>query len=396
MKNFNSYLPRVLTILAPSIILRALAMDILLPCVPTIAEEFAVSFSKSQWILSVYFISAGLGQLFVGPLADEYGRRKVLIASTILILFSSFGCALSVNIWWLILMRSLQGFGACGTTIVSMAIIRDLYSEPKLSKVYSYVNAIIGLAPLLAPILGGILLVQVGWRSTFYFVVLFSILAVVVDWLYVSETNPKLSKNKDSIDIPIIKSYLKLLKDPEYLYYCCCNVMGMSTMFMFFSMSSILLIRILKIDPQTFGYYFASVSIMYVIGTILSPQVQTKFKANGTILIGSILMLISGIIMYTIDYLHGLSALGVVVPNMLATFGVGLLFGPCMGGVVKNYQHIAGIASAAYGAIFLTGSSLIIAAIMHFEITDARLMAISLTVMGLLSIFAIRQIQKNY
>ncbi len=223
--------------------------------------------------------------------------------------------------------------------------------------------------------------------------VVFSILAVLVTYLCVPETNAQLQGRKTSIDLPIVKSYLALLKDREYLLYCCCNVMGMSAMFMFFSMSSILLMRILNTEPRIFSYYFAAVSLSYVLGTILSPQFQKKITTNGTILFGSILMCCSGVIMYIIDHLHGLSVLGVVVPNMISTLGVGLLFGPCMGGVMKNYDKIAGIASAAYGAIFLAGSSLIVSAIMQFQITDSSVMALSLIGMGFVSIVAVRRIQ---
>lgn len=397
MKNFNRAVGIVLAILAPSIVLRAVAMDILLPSMPTIAADFGVPFSTSQWILSVYFIGAGLGQLFVGPLSDEYGRRKLLIASTLVIILSSFLCALVTNINTMLLLRFMQGLGTCGTTVVTMAIVRDLYAEPKLSKVYSYLNSIIGASLLISPMIGGILLTTLGtWRSTFYFVGFFSVFAVLVDYFFVPETNPKLLKShQEFVDVPILKSYKTVLTDPEYLLYCCCNIMGMSGVFLFFSMSSILLIKLLGFDPRTFSYYFCSVSVMYLLGTLVSADIQSRVGSKQTIFIGSLCMLVAGTILYWVNNYFGLVFGAVIVCNMLSIFGVGLLFGPCMAGVVKNYKHIAGIASAAYGAIYLGASSLLMAFIMSFEITDAKNMSIALIFMGLISCAAIRQIQKR-
>ncbi len=394
-KNFNRSVALVLTILAPSIILRALAMDILLPCVPNIAQEFAVAFSTSQWVLSVYFIGAGIGQLVAGPLADEYGRRRVLIFSILLIVISSYACAIINNIYLLILLRFLQGLGACGTTVVCMAIIRDLYSDQKLPKIYSYFNSIIAVAPLLGPLVGAMLLNKTGsWRATFYFTTGFSVLAFAIVYFLVPETNPDLSIRKTFVDVPIFKSYRKLLSDRQFLSYCCFDVMGMSSLFMFFSMSAILLIKILGVDPHAFGYYFALCSAMYLLGNILSPSLQIKFGTNGTILLGSVHMLLGGITMLIAHGMLGLTVYGLIIPNIISTFGVGLLFGPSMAGVVKHYKHIAGIASATYGALFLGGSALLVAAIMQLKIVDTSVLGIGLCVMGAINIIVLRSLKR--
>lgn len=376
--------------------MRALGMDILLSCVPSLAEYFHVPFSTTQWLLSIYFFGAGIGQLIVGPLSDEFGRRKILIYSTWLIMFSSFACAQAHNIYLLLLLRFLQGLGACGTTVVSMAIMRDLYPNNLLAKIYSYFNGLIALAPLLGPLLGSVLLVQTGtWRTTFYFMVLFSAVALIVDYVYVKESNPRLTLGKTFVKVPIIKSYITLFKDKEFLSYCSFDIMGMSSLFMFLSMSAIILIKTLGLDPHTYGFYFAASSMMYLLGNILSPRLQNKLKINGTILIGSIIMLLGGASMLLLNHIYGISVLGVVLPNCLATFGVGLLFGPSMAGVVMHYKHIAGIASAAYGALFLCGSSLIVGIVMQIWQADALVLGAGLTVTGAINIFVVRRLQRK-
>lgn len=170
--------------------------------------------------------------------------------------------------------------------------------------------------------------------------------------------------------------------------------MGMSVMFMFFSMSSILLIKILGIPAHTFSFYFAATMVLYLLGTLCSPIVQTRLGVNGTVLAGSILILLAGLILWFTNRLSQLSVWSVVGPNMLSTFGASLLFGPCMAGVVKNYKHIAGLASAAYGALFLGGSALLVGGIMQFHIKDTSIMSNAMISMGFVSILTIRYVQK--
>jgi len=106
---------KILSILSPSILLRAFAMDIFIPCIPSVAAEFNAPFSTAQWLLSIYFIGAGVGQLVLGPLADKFGRRRVILASIVLFIISSLACAVATSINILIFTRLLQGVGACGT-----------------------------------------------------------------------------------------------------------------------------------------------------------------------------------------------------------------------------------------------------------------------------------------
>jgi DHA1 family bicyclomycin/chloramphenicol resistance-like MFS transporter len=387
----------VLLILAPSILLRALAMDISLPCVPAIAQYYQADFSTSQWVLSLFFVGAGVGQLIIGPLADEYGRRPVLLISTILLAITSVLCAMAPSLNILILLRLIQGISAGGTTDVTMAIIRDLYDNKHMPKVYSYLNSIVGLAPLLAPLIGGLLLTYGNsWQLGFYFVAGFSLIAFIINYVLAHETNPRLSATKNFVAIDIIRGYKQILLDKQFLIYTFCAIAAFSCLFMFFSNSAILMIEILGVSPTIFGYYFALNSVSYIIGNLFSPMLQSRVGGNGTILYGSLIIVIGAACMFGIDFLHGLTIFGIVLPNLISTFGIGLIFGPCMAGVMQHYKHIAGMASAAYGALLYGSSSLLVAAIMQYEVIDTKLMAMTMIVMGLASIIAIRRLAQPH
>ncbi len=388
----NRPIALVLLILAPSIILRAFAMDILLPCIPAIAQYFRSEFATSQWVLSLYFLGAGLGQLFIGPLADEYGRRKVLMASTSILVIASGLCIFATSLYWLIFFRFLQGIGASGTTDVTMAMLRDLYDNKTLPKVYSYFNSIVALAPLLAPLLGGLILTQTNsWQVTFYFIMGFSFITLLINYFYVRETNPDISAKKTFFNVDIIKSYKMVFADQKFLSYSFCSIMAFSSLFLFFSTSSILMIEISGMSADIFGYYFALNSVTYIIGNIFSPWLIDRVDINKTVLIGSVAIMIGALSMLLADSLFGLTTLGLMLPNMIATFGIGLILGPCMAGVMRKYKHIAGIASAAYGALLYGSSSLIVAVIMQIEAGDAKILAITMGIMGLANILVLKQ-----
>lgn len=378
---------KTLTILSPSILLRAMGMDVIIACIPYIAHYFDASFTATQLILSVYFFGAGFGQLIFGPLSDKYGRRKILLISTTMICISSLLCAQAPDILALILLRFVQGLGACGTTVVCMAIVRDIYDDQTLPKVYSYLNGIIALAPLLAPLLGGMLLIATNsWRSTFYFMVIFSAIALLLNYFFVAETNPYRDRRAHFNTIDILKNYKKVLLDWHFWSYCWCGLAGMCSLFLFFSMSSILFIEHLKISIDAFGYLFALDSAMFLLANMLSPILQKRIGIHKTILVGSVLIVIGACGMLISESYYGLEAYSLLSTNIIATFGIGLLFGPCMAGVVKNYKHIAGIASALYGAILWGGSGIIVALIMLLKINNTKPLAVPMLVLGLINV----------
>lgn len=380
---------KVLSILSPSILLRALAMDIFLPCLPTVTAQFNAPLGVAQWVLSIYFIGAGVGQLIMGPLTDRFGRRSVIFASIILFALSSIACAMAQSIEMLIFTRLLQGIGACGTTVVTSAVVRDIFEDHHTSRIYSYVNSIISIAPILAPWLGGLLLMTTGsWRSTFYFVTAFSCIALLINYFYLVETNPRFVPGLDLEHHKphnFLHGYRHVLSNAKFLCYNLCAISGFTGLFMFFSSSSILLIEVVGIDPQMFGFYFGVNAMVYLLGTILSPRLQKKFSVETIIVLGSACILSGGILMFSLSWLGGLSIAGLLIPNMLQTLGVGLMFGPCMAGAMRSFKHMAGIASATYGALLYGGSALLVTAIMQLQANSVYPLAITLILFGALS-----------
>lgn len=387
---------KILSILSPSILLRALAMDIFLPCLPTVIAQFDAPLGIAQWVLSIYFIGAGVGQLIIGPLTDSFGRRRVIFASIILFALSSIACAMAQSIEMLIFTRLFQGVGACGTTVVTMAVVRDIFEDHHTPRIYSYVNSVISIAPILAPWLGGVLMMATGsWRATFYFVTAFSFIALMINYFFLIETNPRLVPGLDldhNQRHNFWQGYRKVLSNKNFLSYNLCAISAFTGLFMFFSSSSILLIEVIGINPQQFGIYFGLNSIVYLFGTILSPRIEKRLSVDKVILLGSAFILSGGILMFSISWFIGLSILSLMIPNMIQTLGVGLIFGPCMAGAMRSFKQIAGIASATYGALLYGGSALIVTAIMQLQTSSVYPLAAALILFGSLSLIVSRRL----
>ncbi|NRA47437.1 MAG: MFS transporter [Oligoflexales bacterium] len=149
--DWSQNLSGFILVLAPSVMTLGMAMDIYIPSVPKMPQSLATSSGSIQFTLTVFLLGFGIGQLFMGPLCDRYGRRKVAIFSALTYIMSSLMCALAANVEMLIFARVFQAFGACGTQIVAFAVVKDLLRGRQAVQVINYLKGIMGTAPIVAP-----------------------------------------------------------------------------------------------------------------------------------------------------------------------------------------------------------------------------------------------------
>ena len=163
----------------------SLSIDMYLPALPSIAQELNTTDAAAQFSLASFFIGLGLGQLLHGPLADRYGRKRPLYAGLALYTLASAGCALAPNIETLIVCRFIQAVGGCACFVIARAMARDLFDTSTVARVLSRMTLIMGAAPILAPLVGGQVLMFVGWRWIFWGLTVFgaACFAMSVYWL---------------------------------------------------------------------------------------------------------------------------------------------------------------------------------------------------------------------
>ena len=165
-------------------------IDLYLPAFPVLEREFDVNAAAIQLTLTGTMVGFALGQLIVGPLSDQIGRRLPLIAATALHIAACFGAALAPDLFWLSVARVLQGLGAAAGAVVATAMVRDLFGGYPLVRMLAHLSLVNGLAPILAPVIGSQLLLVVDWRGLFWFLAAFGVLVVVATAVFIRETLP--------------------------------------------------------------------------------------------------------------------------------------------------------------------------------------------------------------
>ncbi|MBT8767971.1 multidrug effflux MFS transporter [Metapseudomonas boanensis] len=259
---------RILLILGALSAFGPMAIDFYLPSFPALAEAFATDVEHVQLSLASYFIGLAIGQLIYGPLADRFGRRKPLLVGVAIFILASIACALAPSLEWLIGARFAQALGGCAGMVVSRAVVRDLCDPISSAKVFSQLMLVMGLAPILAPLGGGLLLDLFGWSSIFYGLTLFSALVLLGIAFWLPETLAS-----ESPRAPLrgaAGQYLRLLKDGQFIAFGLTGGLAIAGMFAYIAGSPFVFIQLYGVPPENYGWLFGA----NAAGFILAAQVN--------------------------------------------------------------------------------------------------------------------------
>lgn len=254
---------RLLLILGALSAFGPLAIDFYLPSFPALARAFATDVEHVQLSLAVYFIGLAIGQLVYGPLADRFGRRKPLLIGVTLFSLASLACALAPSLEWLIAARFVQALGGCAGMVVSRAVVRDLCDPINSAKVFSQLMLVMGLAPILAPLAGGLLLSALGWPSIFICLMLFSFLCLLAVAKWLPETLAK-----DAPSAPLrgaLGQYRRLLANLPFLGYALTGGFAVAGMFAYIAGSPFVFIELYGIPIEHYGWLFGSNALGFIL-----------------------------------------------------------------------------------------------------------------------------------
>ncbi len=336
-----------------------LAIDMYLPAFGQMSEYFGVKESKIELTLSAYFIGIACGQILYGPLIDRFGKKLPLIFGLSIFVISSLFCATSNNINGIIFLRFAQAIGSCACLVTTRAIVRDLFSGKELAQVFSYLILITGVAPMIAPFLGGIILTNFGWQAIFWCLAGFAVLLIIISWLFLPETSFK----KEKINFSNIKKkYWKIFQDKSFLFYAICGGFSCCGMFIYITTSSFVIIKFFGASDKNYSLIFGLNGLGYVIFAQLNGWFLKFFEikqilnsAFKFLLLLSILLILSGfyfsnLIAISIIFFLYISLIGIILPNATAI-------------ALSNQGENSGSASALFGTlqfiISALGSSLI-------------------------------------
>ena len=366
MKNYS--ILQLILILSPFVFSFAFGLDIYIPIIPEMPSIFHTTPALVQLTMSLFLLTTGIGQLFIGPLSDQFGRKIIFYSASLCYALGSLGCAFSNHIFWLILGRLISSFGACGMLATSFAVVRDLYSGEESAKIYSFLNGAIGISPTFAPIIGGYLAVYLGWQSVFFFLAGIGVFSLCMTKQFIQETHEKEKRIK--IDRSVFKRYGLIFSNKQFIIYAAIAGLAEGVFFCFFSVSPFILIDLLGIPTQEFGYYFAVFGAVIALGGLASGKAVEKMGIVLTMKLGIILMLSGGISMLFWHHLTSLSLMGFLVPMVIACTGAMFLVGGSASAALEPFKSIAGTAAAAFGSFEFGISAIIGSALMWFPITS--------------------------
>ena len=251
-----------------------LAIDFYLPAFPAMAQAFATDEKHIQATLAAYFLGLSIGQLAYGPVADRFGRRIPLMFGVTLFTLASLACAYAPNLDTLVLARFVQALGGCAGMVLSRAIVSDKCDPVASAKVFSQLMLVMGLAPILAPMLGGVLVNVAGWQSIFLTLGLFSAACLLAVSLGLPESMPE--------DMPrqplsgALRQYLRLLADRVFLGHAVTGGIAIAGMFAYIAGSPFVFIKLYGVPAEHYGWLFGA----NAAGFILVAQVNARLLAK--------------------------------------------------------------------------------------------------------------------
>lgn len=333
-----------------------LSIDMYLPALPQLTRDLGATSSQAQLTLTAVLLGLAFGQLVAGPISDSIGRRKPLMVGLALYIVASVLCALSESVYGLAALRLLQGFGAAAGMVIARASVRDLYSGVEVARFFSALMLVTGLAPILAPVIGGQILTYTTWRGVFVVLTGFAVVLTAVALFALPETKPQQWRQPLRLGATFA-TFGRLLARPSFLGNALAAGLAIAAMFAYVSGSSFVLQGIYGLSPQTYSFVFGLNAVGLVAGGQINARLVGRVATESQLLLIALIsastagaLLVSAVLfgmplpMILVALFVMISSLGFVLPNttMLA---------------LADNREVSGSASALLGVCqFIVGA----------------------------------------
>ncbi len=380
--------PGVIAMIILGFMLLPLSTDMYLASLPALRRYFDIGVPQAQLTLSVFIVAFALSQLAYGPLSDRFGRRPLLLGGIVIYVTATLGCMSAPSIEWLIIARFFQAMGACASTVIGRAIIRDIYGGAGAARTLGYVLAGTSMAPIFGPMLGGLLEAAFGWRANFAALFAVGVVLLVSSALLLEESNTHRDPSATQAR-QLLANYLRLLRSRRFTGFMLCFACGYCAIFTWLSMSSFVLIGALGISPQRFGVLFGLSVPGYLLGTLIAARLASRLGVDRLVGIGSLVSAIAGCLMAGLALAGVQHLAALLLPLALLLCGTGIINPAATAGAIAPFPKIAGTASALLGfAQMATGAAYgFIAAQFHDGTSLAMACAIGLASLGSLAAY---------
>jgi DHA1 family bicyclomycin/chloramphenicol resistance-like MFS transporter len=350
---------RMLTVILACLgMVGALAIDTYLPSMPDIGRAFAVGPVAVQQTLSVFLFTFAFMMLFYGTLSDSFGRRPVILVSLTVYTLASAGAAFAPTFGMLLACRALQGLAAGAGSVVGQAIVQDRFQGAQAQKMMSHIMMVFGLAPAVAPVLGGFFQVTFGWRSTFIFLTVFGALMVLLCWKMLPES---LAPEKRHAFHPgsIARNYLKVLSHPRFLLLALAVGMAFGGLSMYIGAAANFVMEILHLPATAFAWMFIPLISGMVIGSAWGGKRAATVVPVRMKWIGFGVMALACVLNVGYTALCTPEVPWAVLPLMIYTFGLAVAMPAIQVGALALFPDNRGLASSMLAFIQMMSFALV-------------------------------------
>jgi DHA1 family bicyclomycin/chloramphenicol resistance-like MFS transporter len=329
-----------------------LSIDLYLPALPKLTTDFGATAWQGQLTLTACILGLAAGQLVFGPLTDRLGRRMPLLAGLVAYFAASLACAVAGSIWVLVSLRFVQGVAGGVGIVVGRSVVRDIASGDAAARLFSILMVVIGVVPVLAPVLGGQLLRTMSWRGLFVVLALADALILVASALWLHETLPP-SRRRQGRET----GFGELLHDRLFVAYALVLALGFASLFSYIAGSSFVLQDIYGISPQLYGVIFGVNALGIIASSQIGRAVVGRVGAARLLLTGVAAQAVAGTVLLVFVVGGGVGLRGILPCFFVTVASIGLVIPNATALAMTDYPHLAGSASALIGAsqFFLGG-----------------------------------------
>ncbi|MBT1533369.1 Bcr/CflA family multidrug efflux MFS transporter [Enterobacter cloacae] len=359
---------KIVFILGLLAMLMPLSIDMYLPALPVISAQFGVPAGSAQMTLSTYILGFALGQLFYGPMADSLGRKPVILGGTLIFAAAAVACALAQSIDQLIVMRLFHGLAAAAASVVINALMRDIYPKEEFSRMMSFVMLVTTIAPLVAPMAGGAVLVWFSWHAIFWILALAALLASAMIFFFIDETLAVERRQKFHIRTTM-GNFASLFRHKRVLSYMLASGFSFAGMFSFLSAGPFVYIELNHVSPQHFGYYFALNIVFLFIMTIINSRFVRRIGALNMFRAGLWIQFVMAIWL-VVSAFFGVGFWALVVGVAAFVGCVSMISSNAMAVILDEFPHMAGTASSLAGT-FRFGIGAVVGALLSMATFNA-------------------------
>lgn len=325
-----------------------LSIDTYLPSLPAIAADFGANSSAAQQSVTAFFVGIAAGQLIAGPLSDRYGRRPILLIGFGLFFITCIACALAPNIETLIYARLLQGLSAAVSPAAGRAMVRDIWEGNEAARAMSYITMAMVVAPLLAPMIGGVIMSYWEWRTIFWFLLAFAALALALVLIRLPETNGP--EKRGDVRLPdYFRAYGRVLSEQQSWAYLLCGGFSLATMFAYITGSPFVYIEIFNVPEAYFGFFFGLNVVGLFLGNLINARLVTRFGYLTMLVAGVTTTLIGALLLLFTSYFAIGGIVAVVISLFIAVAPASMVGSNSTVGLMNKFPRNAGAAMGVFG-----------------------------------------------